>query len=187
MNGSIQRNLSANNNMTLQTPSEHKAKRLSAPALLLSLFIAVFLTGCATNPDNRFVGKLTYDQAVSQFGKPIKADKDSNGETHAKWLAYESDLVGSILPGRFMQVYFPNKNTMTREAWMELTNWDANCQTNPNHDPLPPGIRIGATRKGKYLHYRNLFFGSDGILKKSDPSGELKWQEWANPPVKKPL
>jgi hypothetical protein len=167
--------------MILQIPSDHKSKWFAATPLLLSLLLAVFNTGCATNPDNRLVGKLTYDRAVSQFGQPIKADKDSNGETHAKWLAYEWEFTVTGMPNGFFSIN-TDQQSFHKLSLAQKSKILWVFSDNSNIMPTP----FGATRKGKYLGLRVLTFGSDDILRKAEEGYELKWQDWINAPTKKP-
>lgn len=58
-------------------------------AKILSLTVALFITGCATNRvdwDTR-VGSFTYDQAVVELGPPDKQAKLTDNQTVAEWIS----------------------------------------------------------------------------------------------------
>jgi len=160
----------------------------SITTILSIIAVAILLEGCGFIPidsDGHYVGRLTYDQAVSAFGKPLKTEKTSKGETLATWLAYESDIIEAIGTGACV-FYIPNKKSLgedstiqTREAHLGIQTWME------RHDPLPWGLRANrSARKGKYLHFRNLIFSSNGIAKHSAPTFKITWEKWVNTPMK---
>lgn len=55
----------------------------------LPVFLALILAGCATaqmNWDSK-VGQMTYDQAVSELGRPAGEKKLADGRTVAEWIS----------------------------------------------------------------------------------------------------
>ena len=56
---------------------------------LLPALAMIFLIGCATGQMNwdMKIGKLTYDQAVDQLGKPAQQKKLADGRTVAEWIS----------------------------------------------------------------------------------------------------
>jgi hypothetical protein len=107
--------------------------------ILLALFAAMLLAGCATKPKTDWsarVGHYTYDQAVLELGPPDKVAKLDNGIIVADWMTQSAQTIGPtgpyiVRPGYYGAVgagyaptYFPAWYLrLTFGADGKLTNW----------------------------------------------------------------
>ena len=108
--------------------------------LLLALFLAAIVTGCAThqiNWDGR-IGNYLFDQAVTDMGPPDKQAKLSDGRLVAEWITRYSNggtvMIGGGFYGRpggvgFMETspsYYERKLRLTFTTNSVLATWSRN-------------------------------------------------------------
>jgi len=130
------------------------------------LFLLVFLTGCATSQ----VGKLTFSQAISDWGQPLSTERVSNGETRATWLSDQKEVAAKLNPNGSVTIT-PSGDRSWKE-FSALTQHDADGTL----QAVPRGTPVGSTVKGRIAWYRVLTFRADGVLKNSDERSKVEWK-----------
>lgn len=109
-------------------------------SLIATLFIAAFISGCATQPKvdwNTRIGHYNYDQSVMELGVPDKYQKLSDDSIVAEWALrhYSPDYVTYGYSGGY---------------------W--------GHGWISPGIGYGYPTGPEYTRWLRLVFGPDGKL-----------------------
>jgi hypothetical protein len=145
----------------------NKTYWLTALQILLSLFLAVLVTGCATNPDNRLVGKLTYDQAVGQFGQPKSKENFSDGGVRATWVTIAAGLTVTADAQGFVSYSIVDKRDLTWKSYNTLMDLIADGAI-----PPPPG---GHPSMGTIFRSRILTFGVTMVLLKAEEKYDFKY------------
>jgi hypothetical protein len=101
-------------------------------AVLLALFSAILLGGCATNRVdwNARVGQYTYDDAITELGVPDRSATLTDGTTVAEWLTSRGASYGTShgfgwrfqtydvtqFPDRYLRLVFgPDKRLIRSE------------------------------------------------------------------------
>jgi len=156
--------------MILQEPSDNNPKCFTVKPLLLSLFLAFLVTGCATNPDNRLVGKLTYDQAVGQFGHPKSKEIFSDGGVRATWVAIAVGLTVTVDAQGSLGFHVDNPRDWTRKNVVAIM-----CLLGREGAVPPP--QGGQASKGTFVRYRILSFGADKILLNAEKKDEITYNK----------
>jgi len=97
--------------------------------LVLGWWVAVLLTGCATQQTNwnHRVGHYTFDQAVLEFGPPDKSSVLTDGTKVAEWLRrrgcdyYYAPFAWSYSPCGYGPYYGAAVWSATPDSYLRLT------------------------------------------------------------------
>lgn len=143
-----------------------KTKQL--PRLFLSL-LAVVTVGCVSSQ----VGKITLDQAVREYGQPLKTECVSE-TTRASWIIKQIDLTSTLVfKNGDMQEQLQFKGGRSWKVLMAATDYSFMPK-----EKLPYGISSGATRTGRLIFYKVLSFRRDGILIEEAETNRFEFDDW---------